>query len=102
MSTQSVTPVAEAGPVLTRGPTSEALVGLIRSLHPGARLVDRGAYLRVLVPGGCRLSRADIEGRLGRPFRLPADLEELMPSWKGTLAMSDDEVSWGAEAGVGP
>jgi hypothetical protein len=84
--------------VFTRGATSDVLVALIKKHHPDARLVNRGAYLRVLVPGGCRLRRADIELRLGRPFTLPADLEELMPSWKGTLAISEDEVSWGGEA----
>jgi hypothetical protein len=94
MSMRAAMSTTEAGPVFTRGATSDLLVALLRQQNPSARLINRGAYTRVLVPGGCRLLRADIEGRLGRPFVLPADLEELMPSWKGRLSISEDEVVW--------
>ncbi len=82
------------GPVLEANDTSRALVAAILRTNEGAAVEDRGSYLRVLVPGACVLSRAAVEAELGRPFRLPGDLEPLMPSYKGTVRMSRDEVSW--------
>ena len=84
------------GPVLLRGPVGEAVVDAISAGCAGAVVIDRGAYLRVLVPGCCWLRRSDIEQRLRRPFRLPGDLEEIMPSFKGTLFIGDEEVRWSA------
>lgn len=89
------------GPVLARGPVASAVLAALRRSCPDLAVVDRGAYLRVLVPGRCRLVRADVERELGRPFHLPADLEEVMPAFKGALAMSDDEVVWFSREGGG-
>jgi hypothetical protein len=86
--------VERVGPVFIRGPVADVLVAAIRASNPGAEVIDRGAYLRVLVPGRCRLVRADVERLLGRSFHLPADLEEVMPSFKGTLVIGDREVVW--------
>jgi MmoB/DmpM family len=86
--------VERVGPVFSRGPVAEALVAAIRASNPDAEVIDRGAYLRVLVPGRCRLVRADVEHQLGRPFHLPGDLEEVMPSFKGALVIDDREVFW--------
>jgi toluene monooxygenase system protein D len=82
------------GPVITRGPRADALVGAIRELNPAAEVIDRGAYLRVLVPGRCRLTRQAVERRLGEPFALPADLEEVMPSFVGQLRVDGEEAVW--------
>jgi hypothetical protein len=84
------------GPVLLRGPVSDVLIAAIRARHPDARVLDRGAYWRVQVPGSCQLQRADVEARLGRGFALPADLEEVMPSCQGSLIITDDQVIWQA------
>ena len=84
------------GPVLIRGPVAEALVRAIRDTNADVQVIDRGAYLRVLVPGACRLSRASAEAQLGQSFNLPADLEEVMPSFKGRLSMTGDEAIWRA------
>lgn len=86
--------VERVGPVFNRGPVAEVLVAVIRASNPGVEVIDRGAYLRVLVPGRCRLVRADAERLLGRPFHLPADLEEVMPSFKGALLIGEREVVW--------
>jgi hypothetical protein len=43
--------------------------------------------------------RADVERRLGRAFSLPADLEEVMPSFKGALSMTDDQAVWQSAGG---
>jgi toluene monooxygenase system protein D len=55
---------------------------------------DRGSYVRVLVPGRCRVTRESIEAALGRPFALPADLELVMPSFMGAFTVTDDEAVW--------
>jgi hypothetical protein len=93
-------PADQVGPVLIRGPVTDALVAVIRALNPEVQVIDRGAYLRVMVPGCCRLNRAAAEAMLGLPFRLPADLEEVMPSFKGRLFISEEEAIWrgGSEA----
>ena len=87
-------PAEGVGPVLIRGPVTDAVVAAIRSVHPDAQVIDRDAYLRVLVPGRCRLSRSAVETRLGQSFHLPADLEEVMPSFKGRLFISEEEAVW--------
>jgi hypothetical protein len=89
------------GPVLEVGEIAQAVVAAIRAHHPDAETIDRGSYLRVLVPGRCVVTRLAIEERLGRPFVLPGDLERIMPSFKGRLHISDDQVTW-TSAAPGP
>ena len=84
----------DVGPVLQAGPLGAAIVEAIRALNAEARVLDRGAYLRVLCRGRCVVTRAAIEERTGAPFRLPADLELVMSSFKGRFAVSDDEARW--------
>jgi toluene monooxygenase system ferredoxin subunit len=84
----------EVGPVLQRGPLADAIVGAILAENQGARVVDRGAYLRVLCPKACVVTRAAIEARTGTPFRLPRDLELLMSSFKGRFRVTEDEARW--------
>jgi toluene monooxygenase system ferredoxin subunit len=82
------------GPVLQKGQTGDAVVAAIAEENQGARLVDRGAYVRVLCHRRCRVTRAAIERRTGAPFRLPADLELVMSSFKGRFEVSEDEAAW--------
>ncbi|MBI4816918.1 MAG: MmoB/DmpM family protein [Deltaproteobacteria bacterium] len=82
------------GPVLISGEVAEAITEAIRDENEAVLVVDRGAYLRLLVPHRCRVSRSAIENRLGRPFWLPADLEAVMPSFDGKLKITPDEVEW--------
>jgi toluene monooxygenase system ferredoxin subunit len=82
------------GPVLEAGENANAVVEAIRRLNRSVAVQDRGSYLRVLVPGRCVVTRAAIESILGRPFRLPGDLELLMPSFKGMFRVSEDEAEW--------
>ena len=84
----------DVGPVLQAGPLGAAVVEAIRALNAEARVVDRGAYLRVLCRGRCVVTRAAIEERTGAPFRLPADLELVMSSFKGRFAVSEEEARW--------
>ena len=43
------------GPVLQKAELTDAVVGAIRDLNASARIVDRGAYIRVLCDGRCFL-----------------------------------------------
>lgn len=86
----------DVGPVLTAGPVSRIVAEVLLAANPGATLIDRGSYLRIAVPQRCVLTRAAVEARLGRPFRLPMDLERIMPSFKGRLRLNNEEALWQA------
>lgn len=85
------------GPVLEASEPGRAVLAAIREQNPEVVVEDRGAYLRVLVPRRCVVTRPAIERALGRPFRLPADLEPLMPAFRGLLSMSEERVEWSFE-----
>ena len=85
---------AGVGPVLEVGDAAWAVVAAIRAAHTGVVVREYGSYLRVLVPGRCVLTREAVERELGQPFRMPGDLEIIMPSFKGKLALSSDAAEW--------
>jgi toluene monooxygenase system protein D len=89
-----VTAIDQVGPVLEADEVGHAIIAAIREANAEVTVLDRGGYLRVLVPGRCVVGRAAIERALGRGFRLPGDLELVMPSFKGTIQITDDEVVW--------
>jgi toluene monooxygenase system protein D len=82
------------GPVLESGEVCQAIVAAIRSQQANVEVQDRGSYLRVLVPMKCLVTRAAIERELGRAFRLPGDLELVMPSFKGAFQVNEEEATW--------
>ncbi|HEV3192085.1 MAG TPA: Rieske 2Fe-2S domain-containing protein, partial [Polyangiaceae bacterium] len=71
------------GPVLNAGPQTEAVVVAICSLNADVEVIDRGAYLRVLVPRLCRVTLEAIQRCGGSKFELPGDLERIMSSFQG-------------------
>jgi len=85
---------AAVGPVLTPGPLADAVIAAIRDANTGVLVVDRGAYLRVLVSGRCRLDAARVEVFARSSFELPGDLEAIMPSFRGRLTIAGDQVLW--------
>jgi hypothetical protein len=87
------------GPVLQRGNVTDAVVAAIREMNDGARIVDRGAYVRVLSYQRCRVTREAIERHAGEPFRLPSDLELIMSSFKGRFDVSEEEAVWKLSVG---
>lgn len=97
MSVNSAETTDDVGPVLEASHAGRAVVSAIRSENRHVNVLDRGAYLRVLVPRRCVVTREAIERELGREFRLPSDLESLMPSFKGLLAVTGDRVEWSFE-----
>jgi toluene monooxygenase system protein D len=82
------------GPVLKTGLLSDAIIAAIRELNKDVLVVDRGAYLRVLVPKSCVVTRVGIENQLGRTMRFPGELETVMSSFKGTIHLTQDEAIW--------
>jgi toluene monooxygenase system protein D len=89
-------PPDTVGPVLEASDSGRAVVAAIRQLNADVTVVDRGGYLRVLVPGRCVVTRRAIELSLGQPFELPLDLEPLMPAFKGRISMDQERVEWWA------
>ena len=83
------------GPVLEAGEVALAVIAAIREQNPAVEILDRGSYLRVRCPDRCAVTRDAIEGALGRSFRLPSDLEAIMPSFTGRMVLDEDQVSWG-------
>lgn len=82
------------GPVLQSGPVANAIVAAIKELNPDVMVLDRGAYLRVLVHQCCFVTRSAIEKHLGRPFRFPGELETVMSAFKGSLQLNQNDASW--------
>jgi toluene monooxygenase system protein D len=80
--------------VLECGETAEAVIVALRADNDRLVVLDRGAYLRIHAPGRCVLRRRSVEHALGRPFRLPADLERIMPSFAGRLTCDEDAATW--------
>jgi toluene monooxygenase system protein D len=82
------------GPVLQAGALANAIVAAIRDLNSHVTVVDRGAYLRVLAPQTCIVTRISIENHLGRPMRFPGELETVMAAFKGAIRLTQDEAVW--------
>jgi toluene monooxygenase system protein D len=87
------------GPVLQAGALTSAIVAAIRDLNSEVIVVDRGAYLRVLAPRNCVVTRVSIEQHLGRPVRFPGELETVMSAFKGAIRLSEEEASWHFKSG---
>ena len=85
---------AAVGPVLTPGPLADAVIAAIRAGNSEVTVIDRGAYLRVLVPRRCCLDGARVAALAGTSFRLPGDLEPIMPSFRGRLTIAGDQALW--------
>ena len=95
-------PPEGVGPVLHATPFAWSVVAVIEEENIDVLVRDEGAYLRVLVPWTCRLSRAGLEAATGLAIRFPGDLELVMPSFTGVLSLTEDDAVWrlaGASAG---
>jgi hypothetical protein len=82
------------GPVVLASEIGRAIVAVIREQNKDVEVQDRGSYLRVLARARCGVTRLAVERALGRPFRLPSDLELIMPSFSGSLSVTEDEAVW--------
>ncbi len=82
------------GPVLQATPFADAVIAAIEEENDHVVVRDEGAYLRVLCPRICRLTRAAVEAHTGYRVRFPGDLEVIMSSFAGKLDMSEDAAVW--------
>jgi toluene monooxygenase system protein D len=82
------------GPVLQATPLGRAVVAAIESSNDDVDIQDEGAYLRVMAPGACRVSRAAVEAEFGQPVQLPGDLEVIMSSFAGLVFMNEAGAVW--------
>lgn len=82
------------GPVLQSGTVADAIIAAIKDLNQDVLVVNRGAYVRVLVPQSCVVTRSAIEKHLGRPFRFPGELETVLSAFKGSLQLNQDDAAW--------
>ncbi len=82
------------GPVLQSGAVATAIIAAIKDLNEDVMVVDRGAYVRVLVPRCCVVTRSAIENHLGRSFRFPGELETVMSAFKGSLELNQNDAAW--------
>jgi toluene monooxygenase system protein D len=94
MSEDSVSTYERVGPVLQSGAVSDAIVAAIKDLNQDVQVVDRGAYLRVLVPHKCVVTKSGIEKHLGRSFRFPGELETVMSAFKGAIQLTENDATW--------
>jgi toluene monooxygenase system protein D len=82
------------GPVLHATPFARAVVSVIEEENTHVLVQDEGAYLRVLVPRVCRLSRVGLEAATGFVIRFPGDLEVVMSSFSGVMQLTEDSAIW--------
>lgn len=82
------------GPVLQADELGRAVALAIVEANPGAEIIDRGAYYRVLADDHCAVTRAAVERISGRAFMLPGDLERVMPAFSGYLTINPTAASW--------
>jgi toluene monooxygenase system protein D len=94
MSSTSGDPSLGVGPVLHATPFARAVVSVIEEENTDVLVHDEGAYLRVLVPLVCRLSRAGLEAVTGTVIRFPGELEVVLSSFAGVMQLTEDEAVW--------
>jgi toluene monooxygenase system ferredoxin subunit len=94
LSPQKQTGPPCVGPVLESGNVADAVIAAIRQINENVEVEDRGAYLRVLVPHQCIVTQEAIERNLGQSFKIPGDLEKIMPSFMGILTASQTRAVW--------
>jgi toluene monooxygenase system protein D len=87
-------PPEGVGPVLHVTPFAWSVVAVIEEENIDVLVRDEGAYLRVLVPRVCRLSRAGLEAETGLAIRFPGDLELVMSSFTGVPRLTEDDAVW--------
>jgi toluene monooxygenase system protein D len=82
------------GPVLQVGTLTNAIVSAIKDLNQNVIVMDRGAYIRVLVPQRCVVTREAVERHLGRSVRFPGELETVMSAFKGAIQLTATSALW--------
>ena len=92
--TQAPNPRNSVGPVLIANAIGRAVAAIIQKHNSDTLIVDRGAYLRILVPVRCVLRADDVSKLCGETFELPNDLEAVMPAFQGRLRLDGQVAEW--------
>jgi toluene monooxygenase system protein D len=82
------------GPVLQASPLGWAIVAAIEASNDNVEVQDEGAYLRVFGRRVCVVSSAEVEAQFGQPIQFPGDLEVIMSSFSGLMAVSETGAVW--------
>jgi toluene monooxygenase system protein D len=82
------------GPVLQATPLARTIVAEIVVVKDQVIVHDEGAYLRVLVPRVCRLSRTTVEAATGSTVQFPGELEVIMSSFAGIMRLTEQDAVW--------
>jgi toluene monooxygenase system protein D len=80
--------------VLQSTPFARSVVAAIEEENDHVIVQDEGAYLRVMAPRICHLSRAAVETETGSAVRFPGDLEVIMSSFTGIMHLTEDGAVW--------
>jgi hypothetical protein len=80
--------------VLIAGGISEQIIAVIKKLNPTVEIQPLGAYIRILVPERCYLTKKAVEEYIGKTFPLPESLELIMPAFKGIMTCTHEHVVW--------
>ena len=91
------TQVKMVGPVVSGmdGALADAVIAAVEADNPDADVDvdDQGGYIRVQIPGRCRITRASLEEALGRTFQLH-QLEPSLAGFAGRMQVTDEEITW--------
>ena len=83
------------GPVIRSGDLADAVIDAAIEDNPDREVMvlEREDYVRIHAERNCVVTRASIEKHLGRTFDM-AMLEIEMPSFKGRMQSSTDQMRW--------
>ena len=83
------------GPIIRSGDLADAVIDAAIEDNPDreVQVFEREDYVRIHAERNCVVTRASIEKHLGRSFDM-AMLEIEMPSFKGRMQSSTDQMRW--------
>ena len=83
------------GPVVRSGELADAVIDAAIEDNPDREVMvfEREDYVRIHAERNCVVTRASIEKHLGRDFNM-AMLEIEMPSFKGRMQSSTEQMRW--------
>lgn len=97
MSSDEFTTMDEnlVGPVVRSGELADAVIDAAIEDNPDreVKVFEREDYVRIHAERNCVVTRASIEKHLGRAFNM-AMLEIEMPSFKGRMQSSTEQMRW--------
>jgi toluene monooxygenase system protein D len=86
---------ALVGPIMQAGEMADLVFEAISLDNPDAKVLvrDEGSYIRIHMPGRCRLTGATLSELAGRTLRV-GDIEPYMAFFAGHITTASDEIVW--------